>query len=328
MCVGLQMQLTRSKLKYWIIEHHPKQMFGWTEWPLRRLLLMLLLLVLVFAMLMNCGWQTIFIFNIIIRCWWTNIDTLRPIVCSVRLHSVVQMVYMMRFRYAHSKHRYVHTAVYRKPCCCIMFPCSHVCSYALCRVPFAFFHMKPTWCLQYRWDAHIVREPSSSSSVYQWYKVSLSLTKCLSKKRNGTVWFGSVRNAMQNPLLYTSIEHVFLCFRLFLHSFFFLLLHYIMCHWFAFSEWIQWFPTKLNRTESKPARFSLCIAQWHRPNNSRKNEHMLSACLYIETKLHPISVPFIHFLYAVKHFGQAHLLFTTLSLSPHEHFIISLKFHW
>lgn len=64
-------------------------MFGWTEWPL---LLLRLLFLLVFAMrVLHCGWPTICIFNIIIRCRCTSEPTsaahsVASVVCAVRLH--------------------------------------------------------------------------------------------------------------------------------------------------------------------------------------------------------------------------------------------------
>lgn len=109
------MQLTRSKLKYieHIIKQH-QQMFEWTEWPL--LLLLLLLLLIVFTMhVLHCGWPTICIFNIIIRCRFTSEPTSSWHTLSLRLCALCAYIFlhrlslMMIFRYAHLK--YVHVGM-------------------------------------------------------------------------------------------------------------------------------------------------------------------------------------------------------------------------
>lgn len=237
---SLQMQLTRSKLKYWTSSK--SRCFAgpndrcyccccwswyccWCCWHLP-------------CLCIAAGKQYLFLTSSSVVGEPTS-NTLRRLY-GVRLHFVVQMVYMTILTihpgmpiwkaYVHACCRQserVRIMFHIRRCVCVGLPCA--------------FHTG---------EAHIVVSHHIITDT-DWVSLSFSLKYiqhiytyivCLTN--------GTVRNAMQNPLLYGQASNMlvfFSCFRLFLHSFFFLL-HYIMCHWFAFSEWIRWFQTQTNRS--------------------------------------------------------------------------------
>lgn len=234
------MQLTRSKLKYWTSSK--SRCFAgpndrcyccccwswyccWCCWHLP-------------CLCIAAGKQYLFLTSSSVVGEPTS-NTLRQLY-GVRLHFVVQMVYMTILTIHPGMpiwKAYVHACCRRseRSVLCFIFGDAFV---LVCRVP------------SYRWGAYR-REPS----YYHWYW--LSLTLFLSKIYTTHIYLhrmfdkrnGSKRNA-KSIAVWPGIEYVsffFSCFRLFLHSFFFLL-HYIMCHWFAFSEWIRWFQTQTNRS--------------------------------------------------------------------------------
>lgn len=114
--------------------------------------------------------------------------------------------------------------------------------------------------------------------------------------------------ALQNPL-YTNIEHVILCFWLFLHTFFFLF-RYIMCHWFGIL-WMKFNDFESNRNET------LYCSMTSKRENEKKN--ILPACVYNRSSTR-FSVIFIHFFLLFGIFGQAHLVLPRC----HYHLLISI----
>lgn len=225
-----QMQLTRSKLKY--IEQITEQMFGWTEWPLPLL-----------AMLMHCGWRTIILTSSSVVGEPTTTHSVDSIVFCALSHFSARMPHdddaADAIQVCPSKTSFVVHAgmpsTQKLIVLCFTFACV--------RLPCAF--------------GSVVDETHSVFCVCATGESAYRRAIADTETEPNQYW------ALQNPTD-TNIEHVILCFWLFLHTFFFLL-HCCVCHWFAL--WMNSMTS--NRTESR--RLSVLL-------NDTKN--MLLACVY------------------------------------------------
>lgn len=255
---SLQMQLTRSKLKYWTSSK--SRCFAgpndrcyccccwswyccWCCWHLP-------------CLCIAAGKQYLFLTSSSVVGEPTS-NTLRRLY-GVRLHFVVQMVYMTILT--------IHPGMpiwkaYVHACCrqsersvlCFIFGDAFV---LVCRVP------------SYRWGAYR-REPS----YYHWYW--LSLTLFLSKIYTTHIYLhrmfdkrnGSKRNA-KSIAVWPGIEYVRFFFMfsvvftlIFLPS----SLHYVPL------VRIQWMNSMISNPNESKQRSSLCIAQWHRWRKKQKH---------------------------------------------------------